>query len=450
MTDRHGIGVGPLPAVVLMVGFAAYAALVAVVAHGAESVWGEWAAASYGAAALVAAWSWRRHPGATLLVALVGAFAVPAARLPPGWGATSEVRVVERAAALWLAHGSPYVSSGHLLSWRSYDPYLPGMSLFGVPHALGLPGALGDPVLWLTAATVTLLAVACRVAAPGGAGRCAGCRRQALLRALLLVACPVFSLPMALGVTDPPVIALMCLGLAWAARRPSAQSGAVSTSPPPPGAGRRFRGSTPHPRGHPLLAGVAIGIGCALKATAWPALPVVLALIAVRGGRSAAARFAGGALGAFAVLVALMAPALLGQPAALWQNIVAYPLGLSRRRTPAASPLPGHLLAEVGTLGHLAAIVLLGLAALAMGLSLALRPPSGVRQATVRLAVGLTVMFLLAPDARFGYFAYPLGILAWLLATGVPARRAWRRQAMQGRVRPSCYVRGMSDAKVRA
>lgn len=132
-----------------------------------------------------------------------------------------------------------------------------------------------------------------------------------------------------------------------------------------------------------------------------------------RGRRSAAARFACGALGAFVVLVALMAPALLGQPAALWQNIVAYPpLGLSRRRTPAPSPLPGHLLAEVGTLGHLAAIVLLGLAALAMGASLGLRPPNGVRQATVRLAVGLTVMFLLAPGARFGYFACPLGILA--------------------------------------
>ncbi len=66
----------------------------------------------------------------------------------------------------------------------------------------------------------------------------------------------------------------------------------------------------------------------------------------------------------------------------------------------------------MGTLGHLAAIVLLGLAALAMGASLGLRPPNGVRQATVRLAVGLTVMFLLAPGARFGYFACPLGILA--------------------------------------
>lgn len=393
MIDRPAkrqVGVEPPLAVALFAIFASYAAVFALGAHGAESVWGAWAAGGYGAAAMVAMWSWRRHPGVSLLVALAGAFAVPAAILPDNWGATSEVRVVARAATLSLAHGTPYLAAKQLVSWRSYDPYLPGMSLFGLPHALGLPGPLGDPLIWLVIATVALLAAACRIVSPGAARRCDRGRRQALFRALLLLSCPVFALPMSLGVTDPPVIALMCLGLACTARR-----------------------------GHPLLSGAAIGAACALKATAWPALPVVVALIAVRNGRYAAARLAGSALGSFLMLTAITAPALLAQPSALWQNIVAYPLGLSRRLTPAASPLPGHLLADAGSPGHLAAIVLLGGAALAMGASLVLHPPCDVQQASVRLAIGLAAMFLLAPDARLGYFAYPLGVLSWLILTVV-------------------------------
>lgn len=393
----HRVGVGPPAAVALFAIFAAYAAVFALGAHGAESVWGAWAAGGYGAAAVVAAWSWRRHPGVSLLVALAGALAVPAAILPDNWGATSEVRVVARAAALSLAHGTPYLASAQLVSWRSYDPYLPGMSLFGLPHALGFPGLFGDPLTWMVMATASLLAAACRLAARGAGRRCNRCRYQALLRALFLLSCPVFALPMSLGVTDPPVIALICLGLAAAARRR---------------------------RGYLLLSGAAIGAACALKATAWPALPVVVALVAARDGRHAAARLAGSSLGSFLMLTALTAPALLAQPGALWQNLVAYPLGLSRRLTPAASPLPGHVLAGAGSLGHLAAIVLLGGAALAMGASLVLRPPRDVQQASVRLAIGLAVMFLLAPDARVGYFAYPLGVLSWLVLT---ARLSWPR-----------------------
>lgn len=424
----HRIGVERPQAVALLACFAAYSALLGVFAHGAEAVWGEWAAGSYGVAALVARW-WRRFPAMVPVAALVGAFLVPAAVLPVNWGATSEVRVVERAATLWLSHGSPYIASSRLLSWRAYDPYLPGMSLFGLPHALGFPGPLGDSLVWLAVVTFALLAAACRIVAPGAAGRCPGCRRQALLRAALLVACPVFAFPMALGVTDPPVIALMCLGLAWTARS-SRAPGAVPASAAVDGR----KGGTDDAlqrRGRPLLAGIAIGLDCALKATAWPALPVILVLVAVRDGGRSAARFAGAALASFFAVVVLSAPALLAHPRALWQNLVAYPLGLSRRRTPAASPLPGHLLASTGGLGHLAAIALLAAAALAVGVSLILRPPIDVRQATMRLAIGLSALFLLAPDARFGYFAYPLGILAWLILAGIVPHQRERQPGLQ-------------------
>ena len=43
-----------------------------------------------------------------------------------------------------------------------------------------------------------------------------------------------------------------------------------------------------------------------------------------------------------------------------------------------------------------------------------------VRAAIWRLAVGLTLMFLLGPDVRFGYFLYPFGLLGWLALTRRP------------------------------
>jgi hypothetical protein len=155
-----------------------------------------------------------------------------------------------------------------------------------------------------------------------------------------------------------------------------------------------------------------------MKATAWPGLPVLATMIATRDGARTAARFAAAAAGVAAVLFVGLAPALAGQPAAFADNIVAYPLGLSRHLTPAASPLPGHLLAGTGTAGRVAAIALLLAAGAAVGLSLVLRPPRDVRSAGLRLALGLTLLFLFAPAARFGYFAYSAALLGFVALTG--------------------------------
>ena len=38
-------------------------------------------------------------------------------------------------------------------------------------------------------------------------------------------------------------------------------------------------------------------------------------------------------------------------------------------------------------------------------------------QAARRLVVGYTVMFILDPSTRFGYFVYPLALLGWLSLT---------------------------------
>jgi hypothetical protein len=34
-----------------------------------------------------------------------------------------------------------------------------------------------------------------------------------------------------------------------------------------------------------------------------------------------------------------------------------------------------------------------------------------------RLTIGLTLMFLLGPNVRFGYFIYPFGLIGWLALT---------------------------------
>jgi hypothetical protein len=155
-----------------------------------------------------------------------------------------------------------------------------------------------------------------------------------------------------------------------------------------------------------------------MKYTAWPAVAVLAAMVAARDGARSAARFAATAVGAVVVLTAGLAPAAMAAPAALIQNTLAYPLGLTRVRTPAQSPLPGHLLATLGPAGHLAAIMLLIAAGLGIAASLVTWPPADGAAAARRLALGLALMFALSPATRFGYFAYPAGLYGFLALTG--------------------------------
>ena len=56
------------------------------------------------------------------------------------------------------------------------------------------------------------------------------------------------------------------------------------------------------------------------------------------------------------------------------------------------------------------------LAGVAVALSLVFRPPRSVTRAVVLLAGAMTLMFLLAPSTRFGYFIYPATLAIWLFA----------------------------------
>jgi phosphatidylinositol alpha-1,6-mannosyltransferase len=197
-----------------------------------------------------------------------------------------------------------------------------------------------------------------------------------------------------------------------------------------------------------MVAGLAIGFACAMKFTAWPALAVLAALFAARDGMRVAGRFVAASILTTAVLIAATAPGLLGKPAGLLQNVVLYPLGMTKHKTPAASPLPGHLLASIGEAGHLAAIGLLITAALVIAGSLVVRPPADVPAATRRLAIALAVMFILAPATRFGYFSYPVALLGWLAMTSQGRERAERdHPGGAATVEPAVPVRAVNGVE---
>lgn len=317
---------------------------------GPHRVWGWVAGAGYAVAAILTSGSVPLR--AARSAAVLGAVVLPLVGLVAAGLGQLEVAVVERSGLLLLTTGSPYVTDP--VAVADFNPYLPGMALFGV-----LPG---DARWWLGGAFVASLAAA-------------GVNRSWLL------ACPLIALPLAVGGIDLPVAGLMCLGVSLAGQ------------------------------GRPGRAGLALGAAAALKWTAWPALPVALALIAVlRGGRPALRCAAVG----LSTATAAVLPFVLADPAGFYRNVVAFPLGLTATVSPAASPLPGHLLAVHLPGGAVIAVALLSVGALLIALSLAVRPPSTVRAAAGRLALGLGLATALMPATRFGYLVYPLvlGVLA--------------------------------------
>jgi hypothetical protein len=378
-----------------------------------QRVWGIWAAGGYALAALACV-LWRsRGREAALAAALTGALAGPLA-WQVTFGATmsrvgeGSLSVVARSAVLLLRHGTPYLPADQIARFFDYNPYEPAMAIFGLPAAAGLHGAAGNPRLWMGVVTAAVLAAGFRLATPG----------STLRRTAFALGSPVLALPLTTGLTDPPVLALLSLAFACVAagpRRPRVQ----------------------------MAAAIALGAACAMKATAWPALPIIAAVLAARDGGRAATRFVVTAGITTSALFAAMAPASATAPAAFFENTVLFPLGLTRHQTPADSPLPGHILAASGPAGRWAALGLLGAAALAMGASLVVRPPAGTRAAASRLALGLAVLFTLAPASRWGYFVYPVALLGFvhvIRSERGPWATAERVQAGEGRLcwRASC------------
>jgi Glycosyltransferase family 87 len=338
-------------------------------------LWGLIASCAYVAAA-TAVLAWRsRGIDLALLLSVGGALITPLFLNAATGRRQPEVAVISRSAKQLVHHDSPYQSVASLATVHdpnAYNPYLPVMSLFGIPRALFGSHVITDPRVWFGLAFLIIFWLALRAA---GARNC-------VRWTVFVAASPVIAFELAVGGTDIPILALMCLGFALLWRRP------------------RF-----------ALAGIALGLASAAKATAWPAVAVAAVLVGTRYGRRPLLVFLGCAV---ASCVAIVGPVAIVWPSALVENTITFPLGLAGVRSAAASPLPGHVLADTGPVGHLIAVGLLVLAAALIAGSLVVRPPTTVPSAVWRLIIGLTLMFTLAPATRFGYFIYPASLFLWL------------------------------------
>ncbi|QWB22558.1 DUF2029 domain-containing protein [Streptomyces koelreuteriae] len=381
-------------------------------------LWGMSACLGYLCAAVAALSSRSRGLAVSVWLAVGGAVIVPLALLVLTGTAQSEVGVVERSGMLTLRQATPYLADPRTVV--EVTPYLPGMAVFGLPRAvLGdggpLPRLLGDARLWCAVAFLGCLwaarrAIGHRTGAPSAAtgGVASGYAVGAL------VASPAVALPLCVSGVDLPLTGLLFLALVFAARR------------------------------RPVAAGLALAAACSLKWTAWPAVAVAVALLAHHGGIRKAVRGAAVAVGSTVLLVL---PSALLSPGPLVRQVFAFPTGRGPFETPAASPLPGRLLADLGPAGWYAAVALLSAGGLAVAVSLLVRPPHDLVSAADRLAVGLCVAFLLAPAGRFGYLALPLtlAVLARLVGGArrkVPAHDVVVRTSRPARPVPVPLARG--------
>jgi hypothetical protein len=355
-------------------------------------LWGQAAAGGYGLAALaVVAWRSRGTRGVDVALGamLCGAILFPLLWLIAHGFGEPEVGVVATSANTLIHDGTPYRSAQALAATTNpnqYNPYLPLMAVFGVPQALLGHELLTDPRVWFGAVFLAVFAVALRIA---GA-------RDSVRWALLLTGSPIIAFELCVGGTDVPMVAFMCLGFALLWQEQGA---------------------------YLITGGLALGVASSMKATAWPALVIAFALLYKREGRQAAWRFAAVAV---SVVLAIVGPFAVLRPGALVKNTILFPLGLASVKSQADSPLLGHVLAQTGVLGHTIVVILLIGSGLAIAVSLVVRPPRDVPAATVRLVLGLSAMFVLAPSTRFGYFIYPAAMVLWLLASQAGRQAAER------------------------
>ena len=370
-------------------------------------LWGLIATCAYVAAAL-AVLAWRsRGIDLALLLSVGGALVTPMF-----WNAATgqhqpEVSVIARSAKQLVHHHSPYQTAAALAAAHdpnAYNPYLPVMSIFGIPRALFGTHIVTDPRVWFGLAFLVIFWLALRAA---GAKNC-------VRWTVFIAASPVIAFELAVGGDDIPIVALMCLGFALLWRRP------------------RF-----------ALAGIALGLASAAKSTAWPAVAVAAVLIGTRDGKKPLLTFLGWAV---ASCLAIVGPVAIIWPGPLAANTIEFPLGLAGVKSAAASPLPGHVLADTGRIGHLVAIGLLVLAGAAIAGSLVVRPPKTIPAAVWRLVIGLTLMFALAPATRFGYFIYPASLLLWLEVSRLGLRQSAARDSPPGSDPPGRVAQAVSSA----
>ncbi len=291
--------------------------------------------------------------------------------------AVGQVRTTSRSGAAASGSRGSALGSG---SYKKIFPYLPGMMSFGLLSSVHGIGGAGDARIGF--GLLTLIVVA--------AGLAFWRRwREAEWRALqVMTVLPTAALALTTGGDDIPVLALMLLGAILLARR------------------------------RPVWAGCALAAAASLKLTAWP-LAVLAIFIAVdTKGRRASGRIA-------AVMAGILAPVVLSGvaqgPIAFVDDVVRFPLGLAGIATPAASPLPGHLIVSAAPdWKHVFMLAFVFVGAAGFAVLVRRRPPRSVADVTRLLGWLSLFAIAFAPATRFGYLIYPVNffVWSWMLSDG--------------------------------
>jgi len=301
----------------------------------------------------------------------------PAAHVQP------EDTVINQHAHLLVVGQDPYrlpVHDGRVVAavpgqpvYESFFPYLPLMMVFGLPSSAKVPEQLTDPRIFFS--IVTLLVVF------GALAMYRGPTEPRVRTLQVLTVLPTAALPLATGGDDMPVVALLLLAMVLAQRR------------------------------RPGWSGFVLGIVSAMKFTAWP-----LALLALFAARTADGRRAPGrmALGMLVVGGPVIVPFLLHNPHDFIENVVLFPLGLAGVASPAASPLPGHLIVSAfPALHRLLPITVAAVGGVVLVRHLVRHPPTTTAQACSLAGWIMTVAILFAPATRVGYVLYPINFFVW-------------------------------------
>jgi hypothetical protein len=361
-------------------------------------VWGNFAVAGYLFAALhTAVFLVLKRPASRwvpvgfvlTLSVLVPMFVLVAKRMTGrDWGspassmtAQPEVWAIERAGNLLLHTGSPYVDL-HTLTRPpvvdDFTPYGPVMALLGLPSALFGRSVVTDARVVALVVTIAVFVVVLKVAKP-----------QPAVRPVQFVLLTTYTtLSAAVAGNDMPVVALLILSAVLATRA------------------------------RPEWAGLVLAIASSMKLTALPAAAVVAVAIGMTKGARPLGRFVVSFLAGAAVFTGISAAVNLK---AFVDNVIRFPANLAEVRSPAGSPLPGHMLEQAGSFGHVAVLVLMGLGAVAMLWWLLARPPRTTAEILLRIGVGLGVAMLLMPATRWGYLIYPVTLLGAALYSWRPA-----------------------------
>ncbi|MFE5566313.1 glycosyltransferase family 87 protein [Amycolatopsis japonica] len=300
---------------------------------------------------------------------------------PNSWAAQPEVWVIERSAKLLLENGTPYVdvtALGRAVEVNDYTPYGPVMTVFGLPRALLGGGPVANALTdarWMFA----LAAVACVLLTL----RLLKWPKIPVSAAQLALACPLTALTWAVAGPDLAIVGLLVLSFALAST------------------------------GRAVLSGLVLALVVSAKLIVAPAIVVLGVLLITRRGPRALGGFAAALV---VTTLVLHVPVYLVDPKAFVEHVFRFPMGIGVIKSPAASPLPGHLIASLGLVGTAVSFALLGIAAVAILVWLLRRPPATGSDALLRMAVGLVALIMLTPATRYGYLVYPLVLLGARLA----------------------------------